>query len=661
MPAVVSSWRARLFQPTYTKKLAFFLLCDAVIVVGSLFLAFLLRFDFDFPNPSYFPLFSRAIPLFLFVWLASFFWFRLYRLSWRFVSLRDLSSIAKAAMLSIGVVTAALYFFRLSLFEGFPRSIVLIDAALTVLFVASLRISKRVYLEVIRGAYHSGGKRTIILGAGNTGEMIFRDMQRGGFHRYQPIAFLDDDANRTGMYLHGIKVMGKTEELGRLVSLYQVSAVIIAIPSLGHARLRSIYRAAKELKVSEIKIVPRIYDVHRPEIKVQELEDIKIEDLIGRAPVRIDMEPIRELLEDRTVLVSGGAGSIGFELVRQLLNFQPRTVVIFDIDETALTKAERVLKRQFPEMSSRVKTVVGDIRDADRVSRLFARTRPDVVFHAAAYKHVPIMEENAGEAVKVNMFGTANIVRAAATWGTSRFVMISTDKAVRPTSIMGATKRMAENICRAYNGVSKTEYISVRFGNVLGSRGSVLPLFLEQIANGEPLTVTHKDIVRYFMTIPEAVSLVLEASWLGRAGEIMVLDMGRPVRIVELAEELLRLHGLEPYRDVSIHFVGLRPGEKLFEETLTAEEGTVATRHEKVFVANTSERLTLAEVDAVLERFTKAMPFIESDGRQMRELLKEYIKWHEPATSEQMSMHGSRALMVVPSKFNAERLPTPRI
>jgi len=639
------SW-AEIFEPTYGKKLIFFVAADTIIAACSLFAAFWLRFDFAFPDHSYWSLFVRTLPLFIVVKVSSFSLWKMYRVSWRFVSIRDFFTILQAVGFSTAALSFILYVMDFPDFVGFPRSIVLLDALLTVLLVSTLRISKRVYLELIRGR-HSGGKRTVILGAGNTGEMILRDMLRSGSGAYQPIAFLDDDSNRTGMYLHGIKVMGNLEELPNIVASYQASAVIIAIPSLGHARLRAIYRAAKELKVSEIKIVPRIYDVHRPELKVQELEDIKIEDLIGRAPVTIDVGPIGQLLEDKTVLVSGGAGSIGFELVRQLLNFQPRTIVVLDIDETALTRADRVLKRQFPEAHSRVQIVVGDIRDADRVNRIFARFRPEVVFHAAAYKHVPIMEENAGEAVKVNMFGTTNMARAAVTWGVARFVMISTDKAVRPTSIMGATKRMAENICRAYNGQGKTEFISVRFGNVLGSRGSVLPLFLEQIANGEPLTVTHKDMVRYFMTIPEAVSLVLEASWLGAPGQIMVLDMGRPVRIVELAEELLRLHGLEPYRDVPLQFVGLRPGEKLFEETLTSEEGTVATRHEKVFIANSQVPLTLEQVEQVLDRFAKAMPYIESDGRQVRELLKEYISWYTPSQTVESTKQSSRAVLVV--------------
>ncbi len=624
----------RLFgRPTYGKKFLFFLVGDSICIVASLYVAFLLRFDFLIEAP-YARMALRAVPIFLGVKIFCFWLFKLYRLSWRFVSLKDFYNIIKAILLSTALLVVGLYFLRIPAFEGFPRSILAIDAFVTLVCIASFRIAKRAFLEVIRGRYRHGGKPTIIVGAGNTGEMILRDMQRLGFRPYAPVLFLDDDPNRVGMYLHGIRVAGDISDLARFISLYRITAVMIAIPSLTHARLRTLYKTAKDAGVQEIKIVPPIYAFHRPEIRVQELEDIKIEDLIGRQAVEVDYKEIGRSLEDKTILVTGAGGSIGFELVNQLCTFNPRALVLFEIDETELYHAEIALKRNHPEYSGKLHLIVGDVRDRDRVEQVFARLKPDLVFHAAAYKHVPMMEYNAEEAVKVNIIGTAYVARAARTWGAERFIMISTDKAVRPSSIMGATKRVAENICRALQAGGKTEYLSVRFGNVLGSRGSVLPLFLEQIAKGESLTVTHQDMLRYFMTIPEAVLLVLQASVMGRGGDVMVLDMGKPVKIIELAEELLRLHDLEPYKDVDISIIGLRPGEKLFEEILTAEEGTIATRHEKIFVARTDAAFSLSQMEEVLERFQRTATLLGSDDKEIRSLLKQYVRWYEGASRE---------------------------
>ncbi|MBI5134659.1 polysaccharide biosynthesis protein [Candidatus Uhrbacteria bacterium] len=623
------SIKERLLSPTATKKLIFFLLFDALIIVIALYSAFLLRFDFSITDPMYYQILYRAIPLFLAVKLLSFAYFRLYRLSWRYVSIKDFFSIVKAVTVSAVVLIAAIYFFRLSFLQGFPRSVVVSDALITLLFVACLRISKRLFFEVVRSAYAPKGRGTLIVGAGNTGEMILRDIQKTGLGGYAVVGFLDDDVNRLGMYLHGVKVVGRLEDLPFVIRNYRVSSVVIAIPGLGHVRLREMYTTAKEAGANEIKIVPRIYDIHRPELRARELEDIKVEDLIGRQSVAINYQEIGRSIEDKTVLVSGAGGSIGFELVRQLAGFNPRQLLLFEIDETELYHAEITLRREAPTIIGRIKLLVGDVRDRERVEKVFRAYRPDVVFHAAAYKHVPMMEYNADEAVKVNIFGTLNVVRAAQQYGTDRFVMISTDKAVRPTSIMGATKRIADFICRAYTSAGRTEYISVRFGNVLGSRGSVLPLFLDQIERGEPLTITHQDMRRYFMTIPEAVSLVLQASVIGRGGDTMVLDMGNPVKITELASELLHIHGLEPYKDVDLHFIGLRPGEKLFEEILTAEEGTVSTRHEKIFVAKTVEQYTLAQIEELVEQFRRLVLVGDMDGKEIKTLLRRYIRWYE--------------------------------
>jgi FlaA1/EpsC-like NDP-sugar epimerase len=416
---------------------------------------------------------------------------------------------------------------------------------------------------------------------------------------------------------------------------------------------------AKDSNIDTIKIVPRIYDFHSPRINLKTLEDISIEDLIGRQVVKINYEEIKEFFKDKVILITGAGGSIGSEIAKQVCAFQPKRVILFDIDETDLFNLEIELKGNFPHLfecdrvmekrdnlrcpprylDSRVCFVVGDVNDTTRVNMVFKRFRPDIVFHAAAYKHVPMMECNPTEAVKVNIFGTYTVAKASVEYGVSRFIFISTDKAVRPTSIMGATKRIGEYICKAFNGVEKnndeadnkhckTDFISVRFGNVLGSRGSVLPLFLKQLRHGGPLTVTHKDMQRYFMTIPEAVSLVLQASVLGKGGDVMVLDMGKPVSIVSLAEELIRIHGLMPYKDIDIEFIGIRPGENLFEEVLTAEEGAIATRHERIFIAKDSEKYSLADIEVMLDELRSVLKDEAPESyEQIRNLLKKYVKY----------------------------------
>lgn len=389
----------------------------------------------------------------------SFAYFRLYRLSWRFVGIKEFFNILKAVVFSSGALMIGIYFFRFSLFQGFPRGVIIIDAFVTLFLIALLRVSKRVYFEIIRGGYIPTSKYTIIVGAGNTGEMILRDIQRGGFRDYAPIAFLDDDENRVGTYLHGVKVMGTLDDLARLIKNYQVSAVIIAIPALGHMRLKQIYEQAKGAGIKEIKIMPRIYEFHRPEIRVQELEDIKIEDLIGRQAVKIDYKEIGVVFDNKIIMITGAAGSIGFEIARQVCRFNPREVILFEIDETDLYYAEIALRREIPEMTGRVKFIIGDTRDRDRVEATFEQHKPDIIFHAAAYKHVPMMEYNAAEAIKTNILGTYNVARAALVFKAERFIMISTDKAVRPTSVMGATKRVAESICGAFNSAGATDYL----------------------------------------------------------------------------------------------------------------------------------------------------------------------------------------------------------
>jgi len=644
-------WARILYDLTHTSSLSrflFFSLCDLLIVTLSLYLSFLVHFDFNFQVP-YAELLREVLLFFVVLKIGFLVIFRIYKITWRYVGVADLLSIVLAvvvAEMALLILSLPNSFFQLPI-TGIGKRVFLVDGFFTLALVSGLRISKKLYLEVIRerGAGRKG-KRTLIIGAGNTGEMLVRDMARNGFTDFCPIGFLDDDRTKAGTSMHGVRVLGNLGKLGEVITRERVEAVVIAIPSLTHKTLRELYDAARQLKVGIVKVVPRIYDFDRPDINLKGLEDISIEDLIGRQIISVDFRGIRNFLEGKAVLVTGAGGSIGMEIVTQVCAFGPRRIVLFDIDETELHNLGLRLTRLFPHLSGEIEYVTGDVRDELRVREVFAKYRPEIIFHAAAYKHVPMMEYNPREAAKVNIFGTYNIARAAVEFGTETFVMISTDKAVRPTSVMGATKRMAEFICRTlnrelirdrapiYSGeigalslINPTRFMSVRFGNVLGSRGSVLPLFLEQLKHGGPLTVTDPEMKRYFMTIPEAVSLVLQASTLGQGGEVFVLDMGEPVKILHIAEELIRLHGMEPNRDIDIKFTGLRPGEKLFEEILTAEEGTDASCHEKIFVARGSQKYTLPELTSILAEFSAAIrdPSPDSDEK-MKQLLRKYVK-----------------------------------
>jgi len=642
----------KLLAPTAFKRFMFFFTSDILIIIFSLYFSFQLRFDFA-PADGYMTLFFEALPVFLIVKMAVFSGFRLCRITWKYVGLRDLINITAALLVSEALLAMAVYmafnkpgnafaaYLPVSVSYGFPRSIFFIDGAVSLILVMLLRVSKRLYTEVFHKNNGSKrkGDRTVIIGAGNAGEMILRDMSRHGFAGFNPVCLLDDDPNKIGTYIHGVKVFGDIAGLKDAVRRLGAEAVIIAIPSLDQKTLRGIFNSASEIGLTTIKIIPRMYDLTRPEVKLKNLETIRIEDLLGRQTVEVDYEGIKGFLNGKRVLVTGAGGSIGSEITMQACSCAPESLILLDVDETELHNLEIRLKKTFPHMmashkgkGSKVTFVVADVRDRDRIESVFRTHSPEIVFHAAAYKHVPMMEYNPNEAVKVNMTGTYNVADASVANGVDKFVMISTDKAVRPTSIMGGTKRMAENICRAFNGCSSTEFISVRFGNVLGSRGSVLPLFLEQLSHGGPLTVTHKDMKRYFMTIPEAVSLVLQSSVIGKGGEVLVLDMGEPMRIVDLAEELIRIHGFTPHTDIDIEFTGARPGEKLFEEILTAEEGTTASMHRKIFIARNSEAYTLEQIDMILAEFeTRAIDSHIWDADRLRELMRRYVSYFDEA------------------------------
>lgn len=566
------------------------------LFVVTYYCAFLLRFDLG-PDEQARLFFWKTVGAVVVLKLAFFYAFGLLRGWWRYVGLSDLVDISKASVCSSAILLGILYLGRWPL--GFPRSVLLLDMALTILATGGARCAVRAYTDGVQ--HHAAQKNTLIVGAGEAGSVIVRELQRNPQLDYKPVGFLDDNPSKKGIRIHGVRVLGPTDLLGSAIERHGVSCVLIAIPSAKGHQIQRIVGKCQECRV-DFKILPPLNErIDRP--LVNQLRSVRVEDLLGRKPVHLDLAAIRERFQANVVLITGAAGSIGSELVRQVARFAPREVILFDRSENDLFKLGMELSEQLPELSFLL--VVGDILDVGLLRDVFAFHRPQVVFHAAAYKHVPMMERNCFQAITNNIFGTYNVALVARQYGVAQFVLISSDKAVNPTNIMGATKRAAELIIL---GLQKTHtrFCAVRFGNVLGSNGSVLPIFEQQIARGGPLTVTHPDARRYFMTIPEAAQLVLQASVIGRGGEIFVLDMGEPVKITELAENLIRLSGLEPDREIRVIFTGLRPGEKLFEELSLEQEGIKPTTHDKIRVFD-GGKIRFEQVKAWLDALSAAL------------------------------------------------------
>ncbi|MFN3368970.1 MAG: polysaccharide biosynthesis protein [Thermus sp.] len=507
--------------------------------------------------------------------------FGLHRQAWSRVGVRDLVRLG----LAVGSGGAIFLGFAwvLNAYFPMPRSVPLISAVLALFLLGGMRLGVRLYWEEKRGR-GVRGTRVLVVGAGEAGSMVAREMLRHPEAGLYPVGFLDDDPNKRGQSIAGVRVVGTLDDLPKAVQALEVEEVLVAIPSAPGSVVRKVVDLARAVGV-RYRILPGIYEILSGRVGISQIREVRLEDLLRREPVRLNLGEVAGYLEGRVVLVTGAGGSIGSELVRQVARFHPEQVVLLGRGENSLFLLEKELEANWPEL--RYKVVVADVRDRDRLRRIFQLYRPQVVFHAAAHKHVPLMEANPDEAIFNNVRGTQNVVELCLEFGVERLVNISTDKAVNPTSVMGASKRVAEQVVvwGASQAALGQVFVSVRFGNVLGSRGSVVPLFMEQIKRGGPVTVTHPDMRRYFMTIPEAAQLVLQAGGIGENGRVYVLDMGEPVRILDLAKDLIRLAGLEPYRDIDIVFTGIRPGEKLFEELLTAEEGTEASRHEKIWVA----------------------------------------------------------------------------
>jgi FlaA1/EpsC-like NDP-sugar epimerase len=551
------------------------LVCQLLLASFSYYASFLLRFDFHI-GPIYTRVFLETLPFILVVKLCAFYWTGLLRGWWQYAGVDDLLDIGKAALASAPVeFVAAKYLFRVS---PYPRSVLIIDCALIILLLGGVRFAVRMYAESSAG--RRATRNSLIVGAGQAGCGIARTLKSNPALDLNPVAFVDDDPTKHKIRIQGIPVLGGISDLPRLIQRYYVRSVVIAMPSASPAKIAEIVQICGRCHV-DLKILPQLSDRLKGASAWRQVRSVKVEDLLGRKPVQLDGELIRQRFQDGVVMITGAGGSIGSELSRQLSDMRPRQLLLFERSENDLHKIHLELSDSFPGLD--IVPIVGDILDVRLLRDVMAAYRPQSVFHAAAYKHVPMMERNCFQAITNNIFGTYNVALAARQVAARDFVMISSDKAVNPTNVMGVTKRIAELVILALQHQS-TRFISVRFGNVLGSNGSVLPLFEQQIAKGGPLTLTHPEAKRYFMTIPEAVQLVLQADIMGNGGEIFVLDMGEPIKIVDLATNLIRLSGLEPERDIKLVYTGLRPGEKLFEELRLEGEGIKPTPHPKIRV-----------------------------------------------------------------------------
>ncbi len=606
---------------------------DVVAILACYLLALLLRFNFDIDvHNQYLELFINNSVAIVVIKLIVFYFFDLYKSLWEYASIDELIKIVIACL--VANIAAISYFAFIH--EHLPRSVYIGAFALDILFIGGIRLSyrmlRRVRKNTITFSNDSKTRRVLIVGAGDAGVMVLKEYRYSKELKNNVVAFVDDDFQKIGKKINGVKVVGNTKDIPRAVRAYKVDEIVIAMPSIPKKVIGNIVQICSSTHCN-LKILPGIYEFIEGKLDAAKLREVRIEDLLGRDVVELDNEKISSYIEEKTVFVTGGGGSIGSELCRQIIRYYPKMLVICDIYENNAFEVNHQLNRIMSKLKNsnkkfETKVVIASIRDEKRIDNLFKEYKPDVVFHAAAHKHVPLMEESPKEAIKNNVFGTLNIVRSADKYNVDRFIQISTDKAVNPTNVMGATKRVCEMIMQAFNKVSKTKFAAVRFGNVLGSNGSVIPLFKEQIKNGGPVTVTHEEMERFFMTIPEASQLVLQAGSLCKGGEIFVLDMGKPVKIIELAEKLIKLSGYEPYEDIDIVISGLRPGEKLFEELTISNDNFDTTTHEKIFV----EKMDGFTIDDINKKLEKLADIVKSniDNDEVKEGISEVVSEYRP-------------------------------
>lgn len=578
--------------------------------------AYWLRFNLEEIPEPFLTQGLAMLPFVMAVQTGVFWYFGLYRGVWRFASIPDLVRITKAVI--IGITIAATASFLFTRLQGIPRSIFPLYAILLLGFLGGPRFLYRWFKD--QKFYSGASERALIVGAGGAGEMLARDLVRDP--RYRIVAFVDDDPNKQRRDIHGIPVAGSFEEIPDVVSKFDVSLILIALPAATSKQIRRIHQICETTSVA-VRILPRLQDLASGQVGIKELRDVRIDDLLGRESVSLDWDTIAKGIAGNSVMVTGGGGSIGSELCRQILRLHPAKLIVFECSEHNLYQVERELKTANP--SAPLALILGDIRDRVAVDKAFQMYKPRVVFHAGAYKHVPLLESQVRAAVENNIFGSRTAAIAAVKFGCETFVLISTDKAVNPANVMGMTKRVAEIDCQNRGPGSKTRFVTVRFGNVLGSAGSVIPLFQSQISSGGPVTVTHREIKRYFMTIPEACQLILQAAALGKGGEIFVLDMGEPVKISYLAEQLIRLSGKKPGEDIEIVYTGLRPGEKLYEELFHDQEEFTSTGHPKILLSR-SRKVDPKVFEQAMVELSRACD--SADEVKMREILFDLVPEH---------------------------------
>ena len=597
----------------------YLIIYDIISVIFSSYIAVLIRYEFHLDTvPEHFltPI-NRFLPVNILLTLLIFYIFRLYHSLWAFAGETELQNLVVSCAISALLNSVGLQFFKVSE-QPVPKSYYF----LYMFVLISMMFVSRFSYRFLRSQKHKqqnkkNGISVMVIGAGEAANVIIKEIVNSNFST-MVIRCIIDDKGKWGRYIQGIKVAGGRDRIIECADIYDIDEIIVAMPSISRPELRKILEICKETNC-KLRSLPGMYQLVNGEVNVSKLRDVEVEDLLGRDPISVDLDSILGYVQNKTVLVTGGGGSIGSELCRQIASHRPKHLIILDIYENNVYDIQQELKTKYPDL--RMTVLIASVRNTNRMNWIFEKYKPDIVYHAAAHKHVPLMEDSPNEAVKNNVFGTWKTAQAAAFYGVKRFVLISTDKAVNPTNIMGASKRICEMIIQTFNNHYDTEFVAVRFGNVLGSNGSVIPLFRKQIVAGGPVTVTHPDIIRYFMTIPEAVSLVLQAGAYARGGEIFVLDMGEPVKILDLAENLIRLSGYRVGEDIKIEFTGLRPGEKLYEELLMDEEGMRETANKLIHVGKP------IEIDEMkfFQQLKRLKEESKNESRDIRPLIREIV------------------------------------
>ena len=605
------------FRSSKTRMMILALVDIATMVMNS-YLALILRHEghYSWIDDKYINSIQSYMIINIVTTLIIFILLNLYNNVWSFIGVHEELMIVAACTLSTAFQGLGMEVFMLEV----PRSYYVFYLFLMVTTTTITRFSYRMLATVKHGLKRNRGKivNTLVIGAGEAGSVIVQEIRSSKYLNRNVVGIIDDNPSKKGKYLHGIKILGNRNDIKRLAEKYDVQEIILAIPSASAKDTRDILKICNETEC-KLKVLPGMYQLITEEVSVSKVREVSIEDLLGRDTIDIDVESVCNHVNNQVVMITGGGGSIGSELCRQIAAHNPKLLIIFDIYENTTYDIQQELIKKYPSL--KLETLIGSVRNTNRIESVIERYRPDIIYHAAAHKHVPLMEDSPNEAIKNNVFGTYKTARAADKYGVKRFVLISTDKAVNPTNIMGASKRICEMIIQTFSRYSATEYVAVRFGNVLGSNGSVIPLFKKQIAEGGPVTVTHPDIIRYFMTIPEAVSLVLEAGANAKGGEIFVLDMGEPVKIADLAKNLIRLSGYKLGEDIEIKYTGLRPGEKLYEELLTKEEGLKKTANALIFVGKPLEFDEVHFLSQLKELEEKA----NSESHEIKELVADIV------------------------------------